>query len=332
MKKSKYLVIFLTTVFLLTACEAAKGGREDTAEIPTINVEKLEDVEPEKDTGQTSDTDSETSNSDAGENADNNETGAESEEKVPEILHFVDVFGEEYEAEILSDVPKYKYDNSLYKLDGQKLYYEGDAEYTTRLGIDVSYHQGNINWEKVAADGYEFAILRVAYRGYGQSGSLQEDKKFDEYIQGAQAAGLDVGVYIFSQAINVEEAEEEANFVLKCLQGYELQLPVVYDPESILDAEARTDNVSGEQFTANTLKFCEVIEAAGYEPMVYSNMLWEAFQFDMSQTCKYPYWYADYEPLPQTPYDFVMWQYSNTGRVSGIGGETDLDILFEKKQ
>lgn len=249
----------------------------------------------------------------------------------PNILHFVDVFGEEYETEIISSVPKTDLDYSLFYKDGEKMTYNGDPKYQTRLGIDVSYHQGKIDWNKVADAGYDFAILRVAYRGYGNSGNLNKDKRFDEYISGAQAAGLDVGVYIFSQAINEVEAEEEADFVIKCLENYEIQLPVVYDPESILDDVARTDNVSGEQFTANTIRFCEKVKAAGYEPMVYSNMLWEAFQFDMTRTCKYPYWYADYEEKPQTPYAFELWQYTNTGHVPGVSTEVDIDIMFEEK-
>ena len=110
-----------------------------------------------------------------------------------------------------------------------------------------------------------------------------------------------------------------------------LDLPVVYDPESILDAEARTDDVSGEQFTKNTVAFTKAIKDAGYEPMVYSNMLWEAFELDLKELPDIPIWYADYEPLPQTPYDFTMWQYSNEGNVKGISGVVDLDIqLFAK--
>lgn len=144
---------------------------------------------------------------------------------------------------------------------------------------------------------------------------------------------MDVGVYFFSQAVNEKEASQEAEFVLENLQGYELQLPVVYDPESILDDEARTDDVTGAQFTKNTIVFCEKIKEAGYQPMIYSNMLWEAFQFDLEQLAAYPIWYADYEPLPQTPYAFDIWQYSNEGIVDGIDSAVDLDIqLFQGKK
>ena len=254
------------------------------------------------------------------------------EVKYPYEFKFVDVFGKEYETEIKESVPKSPYNPENFIFDNGRTYYEDD-EYYTRQGIDVSNKQGNINWDKVKASGIDFVIIREGYRGYGKAGNLLVDKKFKDNIEGAQKAGLDVGVYIFAQAINTEEAAEEAELVLTNLEGYELQLPVVYDPESILDAPARTDDVSGEQFTENTICFCEMVKDAGYTPMVYSNMLWEAFEFDMEELAlhEYPFWYADYEQLPQTPYAFDIWQYSNEGHVDGIDGAVDLDLMFVKK-
>ncbi|MCM1184624.1 MAG: glycoside hydrolase family 25 protein [Roseburia sp.] len=247
-------------------------------------------------------------------------------ETPPEILNFVDAFGACYQVEINPRVERHDYEPAAFFRDGMKLSYEGDARYTCRLGVDVSYHQGVIDWEKVKADGYDFAFLRIGYRGYGQSGSINLDKQFFRNIKNAQQAGLEVGVYFFAQAVNEQEAVEEAEFVLEQLKGYELQLPVVYDPESILHTKARTDNVTGEQFTKNTIVFCEKIKEAGYEPMIYSNMKWEAYQFDLEALSEYPIWYADYEPLPQTPYAFRFWQYTNEGSVNGIQGAVDLNI------
>ena len=114
--------------------------------------------------------------------------------------------------------------------------------------------------------------------------------------------------------------------MLEHLKEYDIQLPVVYDPESILDDEARTDNVTPEQFTKNTRTFCDRIKAAGYQPMIYANMLWEAFELDLEQLSDLPVWYADYEPLPQTPYHFDYWQYTNQGSVDGITGNVDINI------
>lgn len=246
----------------------------------------------------------------------------------PEILHFVDVEGNWHETEILEDVAKHNYNWDYLTNDETGISYIGDANYTIRKGIDVSKWQGEIDWAKVADAGYEFAFLRLGYRGYGTEGTMEIDSTFYYNIQNASKYGIDVGVYFFSQAINETEALEEANFVMNALKGYELQMPIVYDPELISHTTARTDHVTGEQFTKNTIVFCEAVKAAGYTPMVYSNMLWEASLFDMTKLQDYDFWYADYEAVPQTPYDFSIWQYSESGRVPGIDTAVDLNIQF----
>ena len=298
---------------------------KDLENIVTENIEKIDE-------NVTSTDEDEATANETDENKTDNDMAELDEVKYPYEFKFVDVFGKEYETEIKESVPKSPYKPENFIFDNGRTYYEDD-EYYTRQGIDVSNKQGNINWDKVKASGIDFVIIREGYRGYGKAGNLLVDKKFKDNIEGAQKAGLDVGVYIFAQAINTEEAAEEAELVLTNLEGYELQLPVVYDPESILDAPARTDDVSGEQFTENTICFCEMVKDAGYTPMVYSNMLWEAFEFDMEELAlhEYPFWYADYEQLPQTPYAFDIWQYSNEGHVDGIDGAVDLDLMFVKK-
>ena len=255
------------------------------------------------------------------------ETTDEMEER---SMVFRDVYGVEYETMINPRVAKNPYKNDFFIHDGYRLSY-GDEEYQTMLGVDVSHHQGAIDWNLVKQDGYDFAIMRIGYRGYGTTGEVCPDRMFEQNYTQARAAGLKVGVYFFAQAINEQEAREEADFVIDRLAGRVLDLPVVYDPESILDDEARTDNVSGEQFTLNTKAFCESIKQAGYEPMIYANMLWEAFELDLEYLAEYPIWYADYESVPQTPYDFKCWQYTNEAIVDGIAGVTDLDILIENK-
>lgn len=255
------------------------------------------------------------------------ENDKESEDE--NILIFRDVKGETYETTIDPDVAVNPYDKNAFTHDGEKLSYSGD-EHDYMLGVDVSEHQGYIDWDKVKAEGYDFAFIRIGYRGYGKAGNLKSDSRFAENYQNASKAGLKVGVYFFAQAVNEEEALEEADFVLSLLGDRRPELPVVYDPESILDDDARTDGVSGEQFTKNTIAFCDRIKEAGYEPFVYANMLWEAFFLDLKQI-DVPLWYADYEPVPQTPYDFVFWQYSNTGKVNGVEGDCDLNIWLYTK-
>jgi GH25 family lysozyme M1 (1,4-beta-N-acetylmuramidase) len=248
----------------------------------------------------------------------------------PVVLDFVDTYGETHQMKVNPNVAPNVYNKKAFVHNGSGMSYGGE-DYNYRLGIDVSHYQGEIDWEKVKASGIEFVFIRLGYRGYGEEGVLKEDSNFEKNIQGARSAGLDVGVYFFAQAVNEKEAIEEAQFVLDSLLEYNLQMPVVYDPESILHEEARTDHVTGEQFTKNTKAFCETIEEAGYDAMIYCNMLWQADKLDLTELSEYPIWYADYEEYPQTPYHFEIWQYSNEGTVDGIQGNVDLNIQMITK-
>ena len=324
----RVVALLIISLSILSGCGSNVNNTTDVQVDPgsdTTNEVLTQDtlLEPDEDSKTSDPVLEEVSEAASVEQAEEESTSEQKTETT--TLDFVDVFGEHYETTIKPDVPKHDYLNDGFIRDGYKLTYEDD-NYTSRLGIDVSRHQGKINWEKVKAQGVEFAFLRIGYRGYGSEGKICLDQRFYENIKGAQDVGIDVGVYFFSQAISEEEALEEAKFVIDALDGYTLQLPVVYDPESILDDVARTDDVSGEQFTKNTIVFCDSIKENGYEPMIYSNMLWEAFEFDLSQLTEIPIWYADYEEFPQTPYHFVFWQYTNEGRISGIDGNMDLDI------
>lgn len=234
-----------------------------------------------------------------------------------------------YHTKLKKNVRKHPYDWSGLVNNKKKniIKYE-DETYSIRRGIDVYYRNGIIDWKKVKKAGIDFAFIRLGYRGYARRGRLLVDKYFYRNIRGARKAGIDVGVYFFSQAINQREALQEANLVIKTLHGIKLDLPVVYDPERILKPGARTNGVSGKQFTKNTLTFCRKIEKAGYSAMIYSNMYWMAYRFDMKKLSKYSFWYADYRKKPQTPYDFSFWQYSANGRVAGVPARVDLDVQF----
>jgi GH25 family lysozyme M1 (1,4-beta-N-acetylmuramidase) len=199
--------------------------------------------------------------------------------------------------------------------------------YESLNGIDVSFYQGEIDWEKVKEDGIEFAILRVGYRGYG-SGALVEDERFAEYLAGAREAGLLVGAYFFSQAINEAEAIEEAEMTLAALGGVPLDFPVIYDFEEISGTSARTDFLSSDQITDQTIAFCERVRAAGYTPMIYANPGFFIQQMNLPELEGYDKWVAQYYKTPIWPYSFSLWQYSSTGSVNGIQGDVDLDLAF----
>ena len=201
-------------------------------------------------------------------------------------------------------------------------------------GIDVSYYQGNIDWKKVKNSGVEFVIIRVGYRGYGSAGTLVEDPKFKNYLDGATKAGLKVGVYFYTQAITTAEAKAEAKFVLDRIKGYSLQMPVYYDIESVDYDTGRLDSagLSKAQKTALCTAFCDTIIKSGYSAGVYANYTWLNYYIDGAGLGKkYPIWLAHY--TSNTNYDqrMDMWQYSGSGTVSGISAYTDVNVWYSGK-
>ena len=198
-------------------------------------------------------------------------------------------------------------------------------------GVDVSAYQGDINWKKVAASGIDFAMIRLGYRGWGSEGKLKEDEYARQNLEGAKAAGLRVGAYFFSQAVNEDEAREEARFVLELLAGETLGLPVYYDWERVESAPARTSEVDGDTVTACAKAFCETVEAGGYEAGVYFNQNYVYTLIDLAQLLDYPLWMAQYQTAPDFFYHFTCWQYTDSGTVAGISGPVDLDIRFLEK-
>lgn len=275
-----------------------------------------------------------TQEGDKGEQEDST-TGVKTEEKDgKEFLVFQDVEENSYRAELLENVPRNTYDFSKLHTDEQtgfKTYEDEENGVTSRIGIDVSEFQGeDIDWKQVRESGIEFVIIRLGYRAYGETGELVLDDMFDRNMQGALDAGLDVGVYFFSQAITPGEAVEEAEFVLEHVRGYEIDGPIVYDTEEIKGDTARTDNNTRQEFTNYCKVFCDTIEQAGYDPMIYANMKWMAFTLDMEQLADYDFWYADYHDVPQCPYEYEIWQYSETGAVPGINANVDLNVWFQK--
>ena len=192
-------------------------------------------------------------------------------------------------------------------------------------GIDVSKFQGTIDWNAVAADGITFAIIRCGYRGYG-SGALVEDATFRRNIQGATAAGIQVGVYFYSQAIDEAEAVEEASMVLSLVQGYSLPYGVYFDTEKVAGDTGRADGISAAQRTANAVAFCETIRNAGYTPGVYSYASWFYNSLNFANISKYRTWIAQYRDTLDFAYSYNIWQYSSQGSVSGIKGNVDMNL------
>ena len=235
-----------------------------------------------------------------------------------------------YTLQALNGVPTSKYDPQSFVLEGDRMTYTGQGVETS-LGVDVSYHQGVIDWEKVAGDGIDFAMIRAGGRYYG-SGVVFEDSQFRNNLQGAMDAGLDTGVYFFSQAVTVEEAKEEARFLLNMLEDFDFDGPVVFDWENIDYDTARTDGVGSATVTAMANAFCQEVEAAGYQPMIYFNRYIAYLIYELDGVADYPFWIAEYGETPEFHYDYQIWQYSDKGTVAGIDGPADMNIWLKAKQ
>ncbi|WP_051142167.1 GH25 family lysozyme [Butyrivibrio sp. XPD2006] len=193
------------------------------------------------------------------------------------------------------------------------------------MGIDVSKWNGNIDWNKVKKSGVNFVIIRCGYRG-SSAGALIEDPKFRSYMKGAQAAGLKVGVYFFSQAVNEVEAVEEASMCINLCQGYNLSFPIYLDVEG---SNGRGDTISASQRTANIKAFCGTIQSAGYRAGVYSNKTWFTKNINVSALTNYKIWLAQYAAsVSYSASRYDMWQYTSKGSVSGISGNVDMNILY----
>ena len=197
----------------------------------------------------------------------------------------------------------------------------------SRTGVDVSSHQKQIDWQQVADAGVEFAIVRVGYRGYSE-GEIFSDTSARENIDGALAAGLDVGVYFFSQAVSTEEAAEEARFVLDVIDGCSITYPVLFDWEPISD-EARTDAVTGPEMTAFAKAFCGEIADAGYRAGIYFNQSDGYNSYDLRALRNYEFWLAEYADSQSFAYEVQLWQYGNQGTVPGIETTVDLNLCYK---
>jgi GH25 family lysozyme M1 (1,4-beta-N-acetylmuramidase) len=211
---------------------------------------------------------------------------------------------------------------AFYKENGRTRYDDGAT--AVRYGIDVSWYQGAIDWEKVAADGVEFAIIRCGYRG-SSTGEISEDSYFQDNIRGALENGIEVGVYFFSQALNVQEAMEELRFTLDLIRGWNITMPVVFDWEQYGN---RTASPNWSAVTDCIVAFCDGVAAAGYTPMTYYNPSMAYLRLDLPRLQGYPTWLAHYVDVTDYHYDFQMWQYGSSGAVDGIQGRVDMDILF----
>lgn len=195
------------------------------------------------------------------------------------------------------------------------------------FGIDVSKWNKEIDWEKVKAAGVDFAIIRCGYRG-SKTGSLVEDPYFIKNIEGAQTAGIKVGVYFFTQATTEIEAVEEASMVLMLCKGYKLALPVFIDTEGA-GGDGRADGLSVESRTAVCEAFCRTVENAGFNAGVYASKNWFENNLNTEHISDYTIWLAQYSRRATYEGDYDLWQYTSAGTVDGIATRVDLNLCYQ---
>ena len=197
---------------------------------------------------------------------------------------------------------------------------------TSYAGIDVSAFQGKIDWKKVKASGIDFAMIRLGYRGY-ESGKLVEDQYAKANLKGAKEAGLRIGVYFFSQALNIRETDQEIQFMLEILGDTKLDMPIVLDWE-IPANTARTRNMDQQTLTDIQRHFCGQMRDRGYQPMIYFNWHQSEHLYVLHDLEEYPFWLALYQDRMTYPWKVEMWQYTDKGKVPGIQGNVDLNVYM----
>jgi len=224
------------------------------------------------------------------------------------------------------NIPKNRFSAQDFRQDGDYLTCVAEP---CVMGIDVSSYQGEIDWEQVKAAGIEFVMIRVGGRGYGEGGYLFTDSMADTYYAGAKAAGLQVGAYFFSQAVDETEALKEAQFALELTRDWKLDLPLAYDWEFV-SQDARTAYIDMWTVAQCTRTFCDAVKEAGRKPMVYLS-LWFGYPY-FEELVDYPIWLALYTEEMTYPYHFDMWQYTCSGTVPGIVGDVDINLYFPPAQ
>ncbi len=230
--------------------------------------------------------------------------------------------------EISKDIPLYTYDFTNIKITAGKMEYYQDGEPTSCLGVELSENSGNVDFEALKDFGVDFVMLRLGSRGY-ETGLLSLDKNFVSNITKAQNAGLEVGVYFFSQAVSEKEAVEEAEFVTNNLVPYKISYPVAYVMEYISNDECRIDSLDAENKTAVAKAFLSYMDREGYRTLLYGTKDWLLGELEPEELLEdYDVWLNDQTPVPEYPYEFKLWKYAVRQKINGVENDVPYIISF----
>ena len=219
-------------------------------------------------------------------------------------------------------------------IDGKRYFFNANGAKASLFGADFSKHQGTIDWASVKQSGVEFVILRAAVRGYGSSGNLMTDSQIAANIEGALSQNIDVGIYVFSQAVTTEEAVEEAERALDIIKGYDIKLPIYFDSEysGAPNRTGRADGLTKAERTSLAMAFCETVRKAGYKAGVYASksFFYDNLDYAALQSRGYEIWLAHYiSSVTDFKYPYNIWQYTSKGSIGGVQSEyADLDIAY----
>ena len=219
-------------------------------------------------------------------------------------------------------------------IDGKRYFFNANGAKASLFGADFSKHQGTIDWASVKQSGVEFVILRAAVRGYGSSGNLMTDSQIAANIEGALSQNIDVGIYVFSQAVTTEEAVEEAERALDIIKGYDIKLPIYFDSEysGAPNRTGRADGLTKAERTSLAIAFCETVRNAGYKPGVYASksFFYNNLGYAAFQSRGYEIWLAHHiSSVTDFKYPYNIWQYTSKGSIGGVQSEyADLDIAY----
>ncbi|MBQ8246483.1 MAG: hypothetical protein IJZ42_05070 [Lachnospiraceae bacterium] len=241
------------------------------------------------------------------------------------LVTFAD--GSEQWYSISKYLPQNEYEETGFVLGNGRMSYYVDGNKESYVGMDISKYQGYIDFNEVKKDGIDFVIIKLGSRGYS-TGQLTVDDYFQDNMKRAMDADLEVGISFSSQAITVEEAVEEAEFVLQYMQEYDISYPIIFEMEHIVNDTARIDDLTKEEKTRIAETFLDKIEEAGYNVMLSGDKAWLFSDINYAALSAYDIRLEQEEDLPDYPYRFYMWQYTQKGTVDGVSGEVPLNICF----
>lgn len=224
-------------------------------------------------------------------------------------------------------ITKNKYNPEGFVYEEPIMKYYENGKNISYLGVDISKENGDVNFDRLKKAGVQFVMIKVGARGYG-NGQIALDDHFAEYMKAATEAGLNIGVYFFSQAVTKEEALEEANLVYENIKGYKITYPIAFDMEKITGDISRTDTLTKEEKSNIALVFLQALKDVGYKGIIYGNKEWLIQQINLSTVGAFDIWLSQVGKVPDYPYKFSMWQYTQSGKIDGITGDANLDICF----